>query len=881
MLLYASLAIAGGSIAAEFEPDQRAALARIDSLHISHQVQAAAATAIPLLNKARAEGDSLFALPLAAKLGRLYASYGQQREGEPLLSEAAGLAETLGDTLAWCDALRWLGYAVEQQGRPAEALEIYHRLRELAVATADRRHEAWSLVGLAYHAARDGRYPEAERDYRLAAGLFREIGDIQPEIWTLNGLGSALQEAGRTEAALACYRRVGELARDEGYEAVEALAANSLGALEFSTGDPGLALDHFRGAYEIQQKLAQGQDAVITGGNIADCLIELGRPSEAESFLNELLAECRAGGFLDREPAVLARLVTLRLAQHRFREAASITRAVLASDPALVDVGDRARHLVGLSRALVAQDSLGAALAVLRAGVSRDQGRPGGEAAVNLRLELGRAQASAGMDSAAIATLDSVLAAAREQRLVLHQFQALALRASAEKRLGRYELALGTLREATAVWESVRGAPRDPLWRELRGAAAGGLAAALAVCLLDPDPDDTASARTSDAFDEIQIFKARTMAERIGHGRLGRRADGCVTAAELTGTLLAEGELLLDYYLGAEQSFLFAVSRQGIQVARLGPEADLVARIRLVRDLVSYAPIHGSEATTRHVTRVLARLVFGDLEPLVAHARHVVVVPDGAVNLVPFSALEPTVQVWSRVPSATILAALRERTADRPPGSGILAFASATTADGQPLPGAVREARDLAAAFRDVDARIIRNGGSAPGLRPEDLAIYAVLHLASHARADDQRPWSSAILVDARATGESALLQAQDITDLPLAADLVVLSACETAEGRVISGEGVLGLSSAFLAAGAPAVVATLWPVDDSVTARMMKIFYDGLSSGHSAAVALGLARSAIRSEPATEHPFFWAGFVLVGEGNTTVELVPLPNRSR
>ena len=91
--------------------------------------------------------------------------------------------------------------------------------------------------------------------------------------------------------------------------------------------------------------------------------------------------------------------------------------------------------------------------------------------------------------------------------------------------------------------------------------------------------------------------------------------------------------------------------------------------------------------------------------------------------------------------------------------------------------------------------------------------------------------------------------------------------ACESAGGRILSGEGVLGLCGAFLSAGIPAVVATLWPVDDRTTAELMTVFYEELARGETVARSLRRAQMAIRQGHETGNPFFWAGFVLVGDG--------------
>jgi CHAT domain-containing protein len=162
-------------------------------------------------------------------------------------------------------------------------------------------------------------------------------------------------------------------------------------------------------------------------------------------------------------------------------------------------------------------------------------------------------------------------------------------------------------------------------------------------------------------------------------------------------------------------------------------------------------------------------------------------------------------------------------------------------------------------------------GNSGAALVPADLSRYDILHLATHARVDDQRPWSSEIVLNTE--DPTGRLRAGRIAELSLSARLAVLSACETGSGRILSGEGVLGLSSAFLSAGVPTVVASLWPVDDGVTTVLMEKFYAELASGLDPGTALAVAQDAIRADPLTAHPFHWAGFVVVGDGTVAVDL--------
>jgi CHAT domain-containing protein len=149
-----------------------------------------------------------------------------------------------------------------------------------------------------------------------------------------------------------------------------------------------------------------------------------------------------------------------------------------------------------------------------------------------------------------------------------------------------------------------------------------------------------------------------------------------------------------------------------------------------------------------------------------------------------------------------------------------------------------------------------------------------VLHFAGHTRADDQNPWRSGITVRSARQRQAALhLTAEQIAIQPMSADLVVLSSCESGGGRALSGEGLAGLSTAFLAAGSRTVVATLWPVDDTVTGLFVEQFYLRLERGDDAGEALRFAQERLRRARATAHPFYWAGFVLAGEAGTHPEL--------
>jgi CHAT domain-containing protein len=143
----------------------------------------------------------------------------------------------------------------------------------------------------------------------------------------------------------------------------------------------------------------------------------------------------------------------------------------------------------------------------------------------------------------------------------------------------------------------------------------------------------------------------------------------------------------------------------------------------------------------------------------------------------------------------------------------------------------------------------------------EAIANYRVLHFATHATIDDAHPELSSIVL---AGGD---LEMTDIYNLRIGADLVVLSACDTAAGREVRGEGLISLVRGFMYAGAPRVVATLWRARDEAAAALMREFYRAMLIRHVAPVAaLREAQLALRRGGRFSAPAFWAGFVVQGD---------------
>ena len=187
------------------------------------------------------------------------------------------------------------------------------------------------------------------------------------------------------------------------------------------------------------------------------------------------------------------------------------------------------------------------------------------------------------------------------------------------------------------------------------------------------------------------------------------------------------------------------------------------------------------------------------------------------------------------------------------------------------LPFSRREANSIFdASGKNISLKHLDFAASKRSVFDSGLDQYRILHFATHSLADSQNPGLSGIvlsLVDKQGADVDGFLRLQDIYNLKLNADLVVLSACNTALGKEVKGEGLIGLTRGFMYAGSPRVVATLWKVDDAATAAFMTIFYRKmLTDNLRPAAALRAAQTEMMRQPRWKSPYYWAPFVLQGE---------------
>jgi len=188
-----------------------------------------------------------------------------------------------------------------------------------------------------------------------------------------------------------------------------------------------------------------------------------------------------------------------------------------------------------------------------------------------------------------------------------------------------------------------------------------------------------------------------------------------------------------------------------------------------------------------------------------------------------------------------------------------------------PLPEAEAEVKGLGRLYGAAHSKIYLGAEAREDRAKNEAGEFRVIHFATHGVLNDAAPMYSHLVLAQGDRNEDGLLEAWELTQMDLRADLVVLSACETARGRFGAGEGVIGLSWAMFVAGAPATVVSQWKVESASTRELMLGFHQRLMASSKAkmtkAEALRQAALKLMKNPGASHPFYWAGFVLVGDG--------------
>ncbi len=827
--------------------------------------------------------------------------------------------------VAWeAETLGRIGRALETMGRPADALEHYR----LAIAAFRREglpdKAAIVLNRLGRTLRGQGEFQQALEAYQRALRLSQESGNRPAQATTFNNMALLHKAVGETHKALDLYARslalwqeIGGSPRDE------AATLANIGVIYNSLGQFELALDPFREALRLMKLAGSRSGRAATLGGLAFAHLQLGQSDLALEELSQALALRRESKDARGEAVTLNELGNLYYALQDLElalESYELSRNILER------LDDRRRianvllnvgwiHLARGSPDLAVsqfdkalpilrqlEDQRGEATALLglaRAAAQREDASlpqllatlANAEEALDRIETVRRSSFSQALRSSFLATKHHYYEFAIDVMMRLDELvpdESYAAQALMTSERSRAQSLLENLIEARV--DIRQGLDADLLERERRLQAQLNLKEKERARVEGVEPTgeriEALKSELRALFRDYHNVQAEIRASSPKYGALIHPRP--LELPEIQ-ALLDQDTLLLEYSLGEDRSFLWLVSSTSIESFQLPGRDDLETRARRVHDVLQMSSQPNVKVQAKLLIDELSGILLDPITDRLAKKR-LVVVTGGALQYIPFAALRlasagspeavPLVvdhEIIS-LPSASALAVLRQESEDRVPAP----LAIAVLADPvflqddrlpayQPLPFSRQEAEAIfAMADKTESLRALGADANRELVLSDALSSYRMLHFATHGELNDTHPELSGIVLsqlDAEGRRRDGHVRAHEIYNLDLPADLVVLSACETALGQETRGEGLIGLTRGFMHAGASRVIVSLWRVSDSSTTELMKRFYRGvLTGGLQPAAALREAQASMLKEQQWQDPYHWAGFILQGE---------------
>ena len=352
---------------------------------------------------------------------------------------------------------------------------------------------------------------------------------------------------------------------------------------------------------------------------------------------------------------------------------------------------------------------------------------------------------------------------------------------------------------------------------------------------------------------------------------------------------------VLEYAVADDKTLLFVITIEPSNKPQLSSfvidvkRADLLQKVEQYRQEIGQGKLgHKSQA------QALYDLLLRPAASKLLGRSRLIIIPDGPLWDLPFQALQDGGKsliersAVSYAPSLTALREMTRTTRSRRTGGDFELFAAGNPMVGKatsdkvervfmaekltPLPEAERLANELGKMYGRRRSNVYTGDAARESVVKSEAPHYRIVQFATHGILNDTNPMYSHIVLaqNNKDPNEDGLLEAWELKDLDLNADMVILSACETARGKISNGEGVIGMTWASFIAGAPTTVASQWKVESRSTTELMLEFHRQLLAKKKVSKAEALRRASLKvmKMPGFQHPSYWAGFVIVGDGS-------------
>jgi CHAT domain-containing protein/tetratricopeptide (TPR) repeat protein len=808
----------------------------------------------------------------------------QNRPDQALTAYHRGLAisEERGDKSLTARIANNLGIIYVSQGRYERGLEFYQKSQALDEALNEKTHLALVLMNLSEIYLAQGRYAQALECLQKSVRINEEIGSAADKVGIavqLNNIALVYRRQGRYDQALEYYRKSLKVLEEINDQGKIGISQNNIGVVYKSEGLYGQALEWFQKSLKRFEELKDNGGAAMTLNNIGDVYRRQGRFDLA---LEPLRQSLRLREERSNRVGIARTLNNLSLL---YRDQANY--------PEMLAVSRRAAQLAEEVNApedlWVAQESMGRALRALNQPAEARQSFLAAIATIeSLRYQVagGGQQQQSFLENKLAPWLGLIdLLISQQQHTEALTF---AEQSKARVLLDALQMGRPSLRKSLSPQEQ-----KEEEEQRLR------LVTLNSQLTSELRRNPSAPARVSEI--KTSLAKARLEYEAletnlyVAHPELKvhRGEAPVIKTEELAALLPGAASALLEYVVADEQTHLFVITK-------LAGKTE--AEVKVYTLPLKRAALTGQvEAFQQQLARrdlgfraAASKLYDQLLKPAQAQLKgktNLIIVPDDKLWELPFQALLTGTNRFlieeanlSYAPSLTVLREMRQRRKAQSSASAsatllalgnpalgkeVVGRATFTHHDAKlaPLPAAEAEVKALGLLYGSTRSKVYVGPEAREDRAKIEAAQARVLHFATHGILNDAAPMYSQLVLAQGDKNEDGLLEAWELMQLELQADVAVLSACETARGRFAAGEGIIGLTWALFVAGVPATVVSQWKVESTSTRSLMLRFHREMQTGKvSKAEALRQAALSLRRRAGMNHPFYWAGFVLVGD---------------
>jgi len=764
-------------------------------------------------------------------LGSDYNRIGEKQKALEIYQQVVKLFEQMGDPSSKAIALNNIGSVYTDLGNYPLAMQFYQQGLELARSTENRSGEAKSLnnIGLVY--SNIGQYQQALEYFDQALKSTRAQRETTLEATVLNNVGTVYTYLRQRQQALEYYEQVLALTKAAGNRPQMVNVLSNIGTVYSFEDEQSKAIEYYKQALKIAREVGDRNVEATILGNLGRSYAELGQFAEADPYHLQGLKLAREIGDLPAEVGILTNLGLIAYGQKQPAKAVEYFKQGVTLSRKAGDRRAETLTLKAMGKVYLVDNQTAQAEQTLRQAIAVQE---------SIRADLGSS------DINKVSLFDE--------------------QASTYRLLQQVLIAQGKLDEALEVAERARArAFVELLARRLSNQTQPIPVEPLRLAQIRQIAKEHRATLVeySVIYEDLKAFpkdRDRQLATQL-----------LVWVISPTGTIT---------FRKVDLAPLVQQRRSLDSLVRLTRD-DIGVRGLAVVETESAAAAEASDGTELKQLHQILIQPIADLLPKNPEER-VIFLPQAALFLVPFAALQDQEGTYLiekhtilTAPSIQVLGLTKQQNANRPPKSGAPLIVGnpvmpkVVLDPGQPpvqlapLPGAENEARAIASLFKTqpmlgetaTKANVLKQVSQAP-----------IIHLATHGLLDDRKdygvPGAIALSPDGK---DSGLLKADEILDLKLAADLVVLSACDTGRGKITE-DGVIGLSRSFITAGVPSMIVSLWAVPDAPTSALMVQFYKNLQQNPDKAQAL--RQAMLTTQQQYPKPRDWAAFTLIGEAD-------------